>query len=149
LFAEKRMRKYELPAFLKGEITQEQYALWLHRKAALHVKRDKNRGNTEATIEKYKIAIHHAVNESKGNDTYTGEELNWRLLSQYRNDESKELGRQYKKKFALLPSADHVGDGKGKAEFKICSWRTNDAKNDLSYMEFVDLCRKVVKAANE
>lgn len=143
------MRKYELPIFLKGMITQAHYELWLHRKAASHVRRDRGRGNTEATTEKYKIAIHHAVNESKGNDVYTGEELEWHLLSKYDNSESKEQGRQYKKKFALLPSADHVGDGKGKAEFKICSWRTNDAKNDLSYKEFVDLCKKVVKTANQ
>ena len=26
---------------------------------------------------------------------------------------------------------DHVGDGLGAADFKICAWRTNDAKHDL------------------
>ena len=49
----------------------------------------------------------------------------------------------------MLPSVDHVGDGKGAANFKICAWRTNDAKNDLSYEEFLELCRKVIAAANK
>ena len=40
---------------------------------------------------------------------------------------------------------DHVGDGLGDADFKICAWRTNDAKNDLTYSEFVALCRRVVE----
>jgi len=48
----------------------------------------------------------------------------------------------------MLPSVDHIGDGKGPADFKICAWRTNDAKNDLSYDEFLELCRKVIAAAN-
>lgn len=145
---EKKMRKYELPKFLEGKISQEHYEDWLHKKAKSHVRRDRERGNHEATIEKYKIAIHKAVLECKGNDVYTGEELEWHLLSEYDNNESREQGRQYKKKFALLPTADHVGDGTGEADFKICSWRTNDAKNDLSYQEFVDLCKKVIKIAH-
>jgi len=114
-----------------------------------HVRRDRERGNEEATTEEYKIAIHQAVKESRGKDAYTDEDLEWHLLSKYDNKESKKQGRQYKKLFALLPSVDHVGDGKGKAEFKICSWRTNDAKNDLSYEEFVGLCKKVLETANK
>lgn len=144
------MRKYELTEFLKKRnITETHYNRWLDRKAASHVRRDRGRGNTEATIEKYKIAIHNAVIESNGKDVYTGEELEWQLLSKYDNTESKKKGKPYKKKFALLPSVDHVGDGNGEADFKICSWRTNDAKNDLSYEEFLELCKKVVKTATE
>jgi hypothetical protein len=30
----------------------------------------------------------------------------------------------------------------------ICSWRTNDAKSDLTRDEFVELCRKVIARAN-
>jgi hypothetical protein len=58
-------------------------------------------------------------------------------------------GREYKARFALLPSVDHVADGTGPADFRMCAWRTNDAKSDLSYQEFLDLCRKVVTAANK
>lgn len=128
-------------------IDQSVYERWLHRKALAHVKRDRTRGNATATNEEYKIAIHQAVCESAGKDVYTNEELDWSLLSKYDNEQSKKHGRHYKKQFALLPSVDHVGDGTGSADFKICSWRTNDAKNDMSYDEFVELCKKVVKTA--
>jgi hypothetical protein len=46
----------------------------------------------------------------------------------YSNEESKAQGRDYKDKFALLPSVDHVGDRLGDADFKICGLRTNDTK---------------------
>jgi len=80
-------------------------------------------------------------------DYYTGEVLNWKLISQYRNDASKNGKRAYKKGFALLPTVDHVGDGMGPANFVICSWRTNDAKSDLTSEEFEELCRKVLATA--
>ena len=142
------MRKYQLPQFLSNTIDQSAYEKWLQRKASGHVRRDRGRGNTTATVSEYKVAIHKAVCESNGNDAYTGEALDWSLLSKYDNAESKKQGRVYKKKFALLPSVDHVGDGTGPADFKICGWRTNDAKNDLSYVEFVELCRKVIRVAD-
>lgn len=142
------MKKYHLPEFLRGVVTQLQYEKWLYRKAMAHVRRDRKRGNTSATNAEYKVAIHKAIQECKGVDVYTGEELDWTLLSKYDNEESKNGGREYKKRFALLPSVDHVGDGTGPAVFRICAWRTNDAKNDLSYDEFVKLCQKVINAAN-
>ena len=139
------MRKYELPSFLSKRITQEAYERWLRRRAQAHVKRDSGRGNKEAIGESYGLAIHAAVLESNGQDAYRGEQLNWRLISQYNNDESKEHGSRYKSKFALLQTVDHVGDGKGRADFKICAWRTNDAKNDLTLVEFISLCRTVLE----
>jgi len=140
------MRKYQIPKFLEDTVTQACYEKWLHRKAVAHVRRDRKRGNKTATNEEYKISIHKAVSDSKGKDAYTGEELDWAL--RYDNKASKKHGRRYKKQCALLPSVDHVGDGTGPVDFKICAWRTNDAKSDLSYKEFVELCRKVVKVAN-
>jgi len=113
-----------------------------------HVRRDRSSGNISASNEEYKIALHDAVCKSKGFDAYTHEKLDWSLLSKYNNEESKKGSRAYKKKFALLPSVDHVGDGTGTADFEICAWRTNDAKNDLTYDEFVDLCKKVLDATN-
>ena len=143
------MRKYQLPQVLTATVDQMVYEKWLQRKAAGHIRRDRNRGNITATTEEYKIAIHKAVCESNGNDVYTGEALDWSLLSEYDNVQSKMYGRKYKRKFALLPSVDHVGDGTGPADFKICAWRTNDAKNDLSYDDFVVLCRMVVDVADD
>lgn len=137
-------KKYQAPSFLDGLHDQAAYERWLHRKAMAHVRRDRKRGNETATVSEYKQAIHAAVIESRGNDSYTGEPLDWSLLSKYSNDESKEFRREYKRLFQLLPSVDHVGDGLGPADFKICSWRTNDCKNDLSHEELVEFCKLVI-----
>ena len=139
------MRKYQLTGQMASLVEQTTYERWLHRKAVAHVRRDRNRGNATATNEEYKIAIHQAVCESDGKDAYTGEKLDWALLSKYDNEQSKKHGNKKKKRFALLPSVDHVGDGAGPADFKICGWRTNDAKNDMSLNEFISLCKKVVE----
>ena len=130
-------KRYALPSFLSGQVTQEVYERWLRRKPQAHVRRDRRRGNKTSIGEAYRVGIHSAVMESGGRDTYTGEELNWSLISQYDNDESKENGRRYKHDFALLPTVDHVDDGMGAANFKICSWRTNDSKNDLEHNGYV------------
>jgi Uma2 family endonuclease len=137
-------KTYDLPPFLSGNVSQQSYLRWLNRKSSAHVRRNKRRGNTSANNVAYKEAIHRVVLESNGRDDYTGEPLNWSLISQYNNAESKDMRRQYKAKFAFLPTIDHVGDGLGAANFKICSWRTNDAKHDLTHDEFVELCRLIV-----
>ena len=138
-------RKYELPAFLSGVVTQGVYERWLRRKAQAHVRRDRRLGNEDAIGESYRDAIHAAAVKSAGMDAYTGEALNWSLISQYDNDESQEQKREYKRRFALLPTVDHVGDSMGPADFRICGWRTNDAKNDLAFTDFVSLCRTVLE----
>jgi hypothetical protein len=138
-------KKYQLPSFMSDQVTQEVYERWLRRKAQVHVRRDRRRGNETANGVAYRVAIHSAVLESGGRDSYTGEELEWSLISQYDNDESKEQKRDYKRCFALLPTVDHIGDGMGTADFKICGWRTNDAKNDLEMPAFLALCQAVLK----
>jgi len=137
--------KYNLPDFLTGKLMSEQYQRWLSRKAQAHCKRDRRRNSEHSfQLADYKQRIHEAVCKSNGIDWYTGETLNWKLISTYNNDESK-LGRStYKAGFALLPTVDHVLKEKGKYEFVICGWRTNDAKNDLSLKEFLELCRLVL-----
>ncbi len=141
------MKKYQLLSPLSGTVEQAVYEKWLSRKASAHVKRDRARGNKTAMVAEYKTEIHRAVLDCKGLDAYTEEKLDWSLLSKYDNEQSKLHGRKYKKLFALLPSVDHVDDGLGKPNFKICSWQTNDAKNDLAYNELVELCRKIVQVA--
>jgi hypothetical protein len=140
-------KKYSLPTFLEGKITQAVYLRWLSRKSIALVKRDKRRGNSEAVNEAYKIAIHAATADSRGLDEYTGEPLRWDLISTYDNEKSKQDRRKYKATLDLLPTVDHVGDGLGEASFKICGWRTNDAKGAMSYEEFVAFCRSVVSHA--
>jgi hypothetical protein len=137
-------RRYSAPSFLGNLVTQAQYERWLTRKAEAHVRRDR-RKKQNISVASYKKMIHDAVCNSNGRDDYTGENLDWTLISKWRNDEAKLQGQTYKKKFALLPSVDHVLGRIGDTEFKICSWRMNDAKNDLSIDEFIDLAKKVLR----
>jgi hypothetical protein len=139
--------KYPLPNFLEGKVSQAAYVRWLGRKSIAHQKRDKKRGNSEATNEAYKMAIHAATADSHGLDKYTGEPLRWDLISTYDNEKSKLDRRTYKATLDLLPTVDHVGDGLGEANFKICGWRTNDAKGAMSHDDFITLCRLVVAHA--
>jgi len=137
-------KKHQLPSELEQMTNQESYSRWLHRKAAAHVKRDRARGHT-CTISAYKDSIHQAVVASNGRDSYTGEPLNWSLISTYDNDASKNGRHHYKASFALLPTVDHIDASSKTASFKVCAWRTNDAKNDLSHKDFVDLCQRVLE----
>jgi len=138
--------KYQLPEFLTNIVTQAAYEKWLHRKAQGLFRKYKKKADMTATISEYKIAIHKVVDNCCGRDAYSQEQLDWHLLSTYDNEKSKKEGRAYKRKFDLLPSIDHVsGDGTGASDFKICSWRTIDSKNDMSMDEYVDLCKKIIK----
>jgi hypothetical protein len=141
-------KKYALPHFLAGRCTQAVYERWLYAKAQAHVTRDRKRGNTAATGESYRIAIHAAVVASNGNDCYTGEPLAWERISTYNNEESGTRRRAYKRELSLLPTVDHVGDGLASPDFRICAWRTNDCKNDLSAEELLDFCRRVIRCAD-
>ena len=129
-------------------IRQETYIRWLRRKAAAHVKRDRRRCDYAITGEEYRRLIHAAICDHGTHDYYTGEELNWDLVSTWSGPEAQ-LGRTgYKAGFALLPTVDHVPGKDGRYDFVICAWRTNDAKSDLGHGEFIDLCRRVVARAD-
>ena len=90
------------------------------------------------------MAIHAAVLRSGGLDAYTGEHLAWENINTYDNGKSKEGRRHYKKTLWNMPTIDHFGDELTAHEFRICSWRTNDCKNDLSDGELVEFCRAVL-----
>lgn len=135
--------KYAIPEFPRS--LERAYLRWLARKAGAHVRRDRARGNSTATPEAYKRAIHAAVLESGGRDAYTGQPLRWDLISKFENEAAKQGRRKYKKSFGDLPTLDHVGDGLGAPAFVICSWRTNDCKNDLTHEELIEFCRSVLK----
>ncbi len=136
--------KYEVPNFLKDKILQEIYTKWLTSKAKAQHTRDKKRWGIKHSYSDYKKAIHKAIIESRGQDFYTKEKLHWHLLGKYNNKAAKQNGLNYKKQFALLPTLDHYDPQLKNTNFVICSWRTNDAKNDLSHQEFVKLCQLVV-----
>jgi hypothetical protein len=136
-------RKYAMPAFLEGTVSPETYERWLQRRAAAHVRRDQKRGFT-CTSAAYREGI-QAVVSSEGRDAYTGEMLDWRLISTYNNEDSASGRHAYKAGFALLPSVDHTQADATAVSFKICAWRTNDAKNDMSLDVFIELCKKVLE----
>ncbi len=62
------------------------------------------------------------------------------------NKKAKEI-QGYKRKFKNLPTLEHVyrEDVSITLEFVICGWAVNDAKNDLSIDEFIELCKEVVE----
>lgn len=136
--------KRQLPGFLAGTVSTEQYARWLSRKAAAHVRRDRKRDFDGAVGAAYRDAIHQAVVLSGGRDAYTGEDLHWDLLSQYDNEKSKAGRSVYKGSFGLLPTVDHLDTSTSGVSFRICAWRTNDAKNDLSHGAFLELCHRAL-----
>ncbi len=137
--------KYKYPGFLINHCNEDKYLRWLTAKASAHVRRDKRRGLIAPSFEQYKIAIHKAVVESNGFDYYTGLLLDWSLIGSYDNNSSKVGKRTYKKMFSNLPTIDHVNDVNGELIFRICSWKVNDSKSDLSHQDFVELCKQVIK----
>ncbi len=131
---------YAVPDTIKAAIGQAKYSRWLHAKANAHVRRDRKRyGKESCTVALYKAAIHLAVCEGGERDFYTGEMLNWELVSKWENAASKEGRSKYKRRFALLPTLDRSLNEKGQPKFVICSWRVNDAKSDLTTTEFLAL----------
>jgi hypothetical protein len=135
---------YDLPPFLFGTVDIATYRKWLTRKTQAHLKRDRARGNTAETYSSYKQAIQRAVMASGAKDAYTNEVLDWTLIGKYNNEESSKYRRDYRRRFALLPTIDHVGDGSGEPNFKICGWRTNDVKNDLTLEELLEFAHLLI-----
>ena len=137
-------RQYSVPDSISAQCDQVKYYRWLQRKASAHVKRDRKR-NIACTIARYKAEIHAAVCESEGKDFYTGERLNWSLISTYDNAASQNGRAKYKKTLALLPTVDHTTGEDGRPRFVICAWYVNDVKSDLTLDDFYQLCEQILK----
>jgi len=84
--------KYEVPECIREKCSQAKYSRWLHAKASAHVKRDRKRLKDGCTVKQYKNAIHAAVGAGGNLDYYTGEELDWRLVSTFDNTAAMEGG---------------------------------------------------------
>jgi len=137
---------YGLPACLDGKCTESAYVRWLRRKAQAHVIRDRKRFGQESCIgAMYRQLIHQAVQNGGDRDYYTGQALDWSLISTYDNEESKAGRDVYLRTFANLPTVDHVIAEDGTVRFVICSWRVNDCKTHLSEDEFHSLCEQVLE----
>ena len=138
--------RFTVPDCIKEKCDQAKYRKWLHAKASAHVRRDRKRfGKEHCGVSQYKIAIHAAVSSGGDRDYYTGEPLDWSLISTYANAESVLGKTKYKAGFALLPTVDHTLDEAGRQRFVICSWRVNDAKSDCTEAEFAALCEAVTR----
>jgi hypothetical protein len=86
-----------------------------------------------------------AIEKSNGCDFYTGEPLDWHLISKWVGLAEGTSANDYRRKFWMLPSVDHDFDDPAKPVFHICSWRMNDSKNDQSIAEFLQLAVRVQK----
>jgi hypothetical protein len=141
------VKKYLLPRFLEKHCSEEKYKKWLDRKARAIKKRDEKRYNKKISLSFYKEKIHEAIEQSNGKDFYTKEDLDWSLIQKWDNQKAKDGKHNYKKKFYYLPTVDHFDPKKfsyKNPDFKICSWIVNDVKNDLSYDELIQICKKII-----
>ena len=128
-------------------ISDLDYSKLLQKKAVAVTRRDKKRGGTYSVKEAIE-AIDQAFHRCNGFDPYDGSQLDPKLFNQYNNDESKEKRAAYKRRFALLPTIDHI-KAEPVADFQIVSWQTNDAKGDMPPDEFIAYCRRVVEIADQ
>jgi hypothetical protein len=133
-----------LPAFLHDKVDLQRYNRWLNGRATAHCVRDIKREHESPSVSRYKELIHEAVCASDGRDYYTGEMLDWHLLSTYDNNLAKLGKHAYKKGFDRLPSVDHETADATMVTFRICGWATNDSKHAFSTEEFVELARKIL-----
>lgn len=139
-----RLKEFELPECLRGLCDETTYVRWLRRKAQAHVKRDRKRfGRESCTGATYRRLIHQAVRNGGDRDYYTGLPLDWGLISTYDNNEASSGRAEYLRRFANLPTLDHVAGPNGEQQFVICSWRVNDCKTHLAETEFWELCEQV------
>ena len=125
----------------------EDYRKMLQRKAVAVTRRDKRRDGKYSVKEAIK-AIHEAFHRCNGFDPYDGSKLAPELLGEYKNEDAKAEGAAHKRRFAMLPTVDHV-TAKPVPDFEIVSWQTNDAKGDMSPDEFIAYCRRVVQNAKQ
>jgi integrase len=137
-------RRYSLPECLKDLVPEDQYRKWLQRKAQALAKRDRKRGNSQATIAIYKEAIHQAIHRDGPCDWYTGEELEWRRIGTYRNDVAKKVGRDIKRQMSQLPTIDHEDDGLGDTSIRRVPYipmlrEDNVRKGFFEHAEFLAL----------
>lgn len=139
--------KYHLPDFLKGRISERVYDSWLNERANTLRQRDikKKRPYAVATTKgMYKEKIHKAVVDAGQYDRYTGDELQWELISTWDSEKAKQGGDEYKDKFLLMPTVDHKDPKSTTLEFEIVSWLINDCKSGLDPEQFIALCKKIV-----
>jgi hypothetical protein len=143
---------YFPPPFVKIVITDAQYRTWLTRKAKYIIAEDRSRKRAcvkNASERLYKELIHNAVNQAGQFDPFTGETLQWGLVCTWDDSNTKNLDEPTFRKFALLPTVDHIDPYGRNIDFEICSWHINRSKSNLSPQEYVALCEKIISHRDE
>jgi hypothetical protein len=136
---------YLLPGYLEGRCSQVLFRKWVDWIAEERLVRDrkiKRPYAIEGHMLLYKQVIYKAslVGEF---DPFTGEFLLWELIGQW--DPAKRSPDAVNfKKFALLPTVDHIDPASDILQMEICSWKINTCKGNLNPQEFVELCRRVI-----
>ena len=140
--------KYFLPDFLVGRIPLVDYRKWLFGRGEQLFLKDRKRqkpcaiGRNSAF---YSALIHAAVNRSGQTDPFTGQPLAWELVGTWDSSSSAVHDPAVMKKFALLPSVDHIDPSADTLQFEICSFEINKCKSSLNPAEFVAQCRRIVE----
>ena len=127
-------------------VSDGKYSELIQRKAVAVTRRDKRRGG-QYTVKQAIEAINEAFHRCNGFDPYDGSKLDPKLLGEYKNEDAKAEGAAHKRRFAMLPTVDHV-TAEPVPDFEIVSWQTNDAKGDMPPEEFISYCRRVVQVAD-
>jgi len=143
---------YFLPDFLQGRITGVWYNRWLTRKAKYIIAEDRKKHRPcaqNATAQQYKGLIHAAVWNSGRFDPFTGDTLGWELVCTWDDANVKNPDPGLMKRYALLPTVDHIDQYAITPAFEICSWLVNRCKADQTPEEFVAMCERIVAFSEE
>lgn len=96
----------------------------------------------------YFRAVYEAIRTCAGIDYYTGKKLNWGITlptEKTQQANTKKTEAQDTKTRQERVTFDHInGRELQNLKFVLCSGKTNDAKNDLTQIEFLELCQAVV-----
>ena len=138
---------YPLPSFLGGIVSSRDYNIIVYHRASAMQERDRHRKIAIAFtvhVRAYSDSMNSAVFRSGQTDPYTGDMLDWGLVRQWNDNDEKNQGVDFMKKFALMPTFSHVDLYGGSVGFEVCSWRITTCKSSLTGPQFVDLCKRVV-----
>ncbi|QEY31093.1 hypothetical protein EVJ50_01310 [Synechococcus sp. RSCCF101] len=96
--------------------------------------KDRSMGLTP--LPQWREAIQEAVIRSGGVDHWTGEALRWDLLQHYDGRQASRSGREYRRRFALMPVLDQQQGALGPA-LVVCSLRSHGIRGDLTRDEWM------------
>jgi hypothetical protein len=137
---------YFLPDYLNGVLTLDGYRKWIEDKSHhVFVKDQKRRRPCVAghSCADYKMTIQKAVWANGPLDPYTGDPLGWKSIGARSPGKAKAGRKVLLKRFAMMPTIDHVDPEATDLRLEVCSLMVNECKNNLNADEFVGLCRKV------